>query len=64
MSQINVNPVDRGDRGSDSRDARGNDSRGALAEATRNLTWAIGAVIVIAALAIATVWVAHILHPF
>jgi hypothetical protein len=63
MSQINVNPVDRGDRGSDRRGARGSDSRGALTEASRNLTWAIGAVIVIAALAIAVVWVTHSLHP-
>jgi hypothetical protein len=58
MSQINRNPDDRGDRGD-----RGSNSRGALAEASRNLTWAIGAVIVIAALAFATVWVAHSLHP-
>ena len=63
MSQINVNPVDQGDQGSDSRGARGSDSRGALAEASRNLTWAIGAVIVIAALAFAVVWVVHNLHP-
>jgi len=56
MSQINVKPDDRGDRVSD--------GRGALTEASRNLTWAIAAVIVIAALAIATVWVAHSLHPF
>ena len=56
MSQININPDDRADRGSG--------DRGALTEATRNLTWAIAAVIVIAALAIAAVWVAHSLHPF
>ena len=56
MSQINVNPDDPRNRRSD--------GRGALTEASRNLTWAIGAVIVIAALAIATVWVAHSLHPF
>ena len=55
MSQINVNPDNQADRGSD--------DRGALTEATRNLTWAIAAVIVIAALAIAAVWVAHSLHP-
>ena len=55
MSQINVNPDDRGDRRSD--------ARGALTEASRNLTFAIAAVIVIAALAIATVWVVHSLHP-
>ena len=54
MSQINSNPDGRGNRGSD--------GRGALTEASRNLTWAIGAVIVIAALAFATVWVAHSLH--
>ena len=63
MSQINVNPAERGDRGSDSRGARGSDGRGALTEASRNLTWAIAAVVVIAALAIATVFVAHSLHP-
>jgi hypothetical protein len=56
MSQINVNPDDRAERGSSDHDA--------LTEATRNLTWAIAAVIVIAALAIATVWVMHSLHPF
>jgi len=56
MSQINVNPDGRADRGSGDRDA--------LTEATRNLTWAIAAVIVIAALAIAAVWVVHSLHPF
>jgi hypothetical protein len=56
VSQININPDDRVDRGSA--------DRGALTEATRNLTWAIAAVIVIAALAIAVVWVAHSLHPF
>ena len=56
MTQVNVDPDDRGDRASG--------SRGAATEATKNLTWAIAAVIVIAALAIATVWVAHSLHPF
>ena len=56
MSQINGSPDDRGDRRSD--------GRGALTEASRNLTWAIAAVVVIAALAIATVWVVHNLHPF
>jgi hypothetical protein len=55
MSQINVNPDDR--------DERRSDGRGALTEASRNLTFAIAAVIVIAALAIATVWVVHSLHP-
>ena len=56
MSQINVKPDDRSDRVSD--------GRGALTEASRNLTWAIAAVVVIAALAIATVWVVRSLHPF
>jgi hypothetical protein len=56
MGQINVNPDERADRASG--------DRGALTEATRNLTWAIAAVIVIAALAIATVYVVHSLHPF
>ena len=56
MSQSNVNPDDRGEQRSD--------ARGALTEASRNLTWAIAAVVVIAALAIATVWVVHSLHPF
>ena len=56
MGQINVNPDNRADRDSG--------ARGALTEATRNLTWAIAAVIVIAALAIATVYVVHSLHPF
>jgi hypothetical protein len=56
VSQININPDDQVDRGSV--------DRGALTEATRNLTWAIAAVIVIAALAIAVVWVARSLHPF
>ena len=71
MSQINVKPDDRGAQGSDSRGAQGSDSRGAqgsdsrgaITEASRNLTWAIGAVIVIAAFAIAIVWVVHSLHP-
>jgi hypothetical protein len=56
MGQINVNPDNRADRDSG--------ARGALTEATRNLTWAIAVVIVIAALAIATVYVVHSLHPF
>lgn len=59
MSQINGNPDDRG---SGDRGDRVSDGRGALTEASRNLTWAIAAVAVIAALAIATVWVAHSLH--
>jgi hypothetical protein len=60
MSQINGSPDNRG---SGSRGERVSDGRGALTAASRNLTWAIGAVIVIAALAFATVWVAHSLHP-
>ena len=56
MTQIHVDPDDRGDGGSSGRDA--------LTEATRNLTWAIAVVIVIAAVAIAIVWVAQNLHPF
>jgi hypothetical protein len=56
MSQINANSDDRGERRSD--------GRGALTEASRNLTWAIAAVVVIAALAIAVVFVVHSLHPF
>ena len=56
MSQVNVNPDDRSNRGTD--------DRGALTAASRNLSWAIAAVIVIAALAIAIVWVVHSLHPF
>ena len=58
MSQINVEPGDRGDPGS--RDSEG---RGALTAATRNLTWAVAAVIVIAAIAIAIVYLVHNLHP-
>ena len=54
MSQSNVNPDDRGEQRSD--------ARGALTEASRNLTWAIAAVVVIAALAIAIVFVVHSLH--
>jgi hypothetical protein len=56
MTQVNVDPDDRSDRAS----GRGS----AVTEATRNLTWAIAAVIVIAAIAIAIVWLAHSLHPF
>jgi hypothetical protein len=56
MSQVNVNPDDRGDRRTD--------GRSALTAATKNLTWAIAAAIVIAALAIAIVYVVHSLHPY
>ena len=55
MSQINVEPGDSGERESE--------GRGALTAATRNLTWAIAAVIVIAAIAIAIVYLVHNLHP-
>jgi hypothetical protein len=34
-----------------------------MTAATRNLTWAIAAVIVIAAIVIAIVYLAHNLHP-
>jgi len=56
MTQVNVDPDDRGDRASG--------GRGAATEATKNLTWAIAVVIVIAAIAIAIVYLAHSLHPF
>jgi len=55
MSQINVEPGGRGDRD--------NEGRGAMTAATRNLTWAIAAVIVIAAIAIALVYVGNNVHP-
>ncbi|HZS87657.1 MAG TPA: hypothetical protein VFE42_09255 [Chloroflexota bacterium] len=55
MSQINVNP-------DDTRPVRDD---GARAAATNNLTWAIAMVLVIAAIAIAVVWVAHsLVHIF
>jgi hypothetical protein len=61
MSQVNVNP-DRGDR--EIREVRDDrDGSGATTAATRNLTWAIAAVIVIAAVAIAIVYLAQNLHP-
>ena len=55
MSQVNVNQRDPDDRTTD--------SGGAGTAATRNLTWAIAAVIVIAAMAIAIVYLAQSLHP-
>ena len=55
MSQINVNP-------DDTRPVRDDGSRAA---ATNNLTWAIAMVLVIAAIAIAVVFVAHsLVHMF
>ncbi len=50
MSQINVDP----DNG-----VRRDDNAGARTAATSNLTWAIGLILVIAAIAIAVVYVAH-----
>jgi hypothetical protein len=58
MGQVNVNPDDR-----DTRVERESEGRGAMTAATRNLTWAIAAVIVIAAIAIALVYLVHNLHP-
>ena len=55
MSQINVNPDDRGERDSD--------TGGAMTAATRNLTWAIAAVIVIVAVVFAILYLANNLHP-
>ena len=53
MSQVNVNQPEQGP----SRDET------AGTAATRNLTWAIAALIVIAAMAIAIVYLVHGLHP-
>ena len=53
MGQVNVNQPE-------SRPPRGETAGTA---ATRNLTWAIAALIVIAALVIAIVYLAHSLHP-
>jgi len=61
MSQVNVNPGVSGDRYD--RGDRATDNSGAMTAATRNLTWAIAAVIVIAAIVIAIVYLAHSLHP-
>ena len=55
MGQININDDDpryRNDRGEGSRSA-----------ATNNLTWAIAMILVIAAIAIAIVYVVHNVHP-
>jgi hypothetical protein len=53
MSQVNVDQPESGPP----RD------EGAGTAATRNLTWAIAAVIVIAAIVIAIVYLVHSLHP-
>ena len=53
MSQVNVYQPEQGP----SRDET------VVTVATRNLTWAIAALIVIAALVIAIVYLAHSLHP-
>ena len=49
MNQPNVNP----------NTPAASDASGAMTAASRNLTWAIAAVLIIAALAIAIVYVAH-----
>ncbi|MDB5057652.1 MAG: hypothetical protein JWO59_1124 [Chloroflexi bacterium] len=54
MGQINVNPPVVADV---------DDSSRAGTAASNNLTWAVGAVLVIAALAIAIVYVVHNVHP-
>jgi hypothetical protein len=53
MSQINVDPNNTPPR-----------DDGARSAATNNLTWAIAMVLVIAAIAIAVVWVGHSAHLF
>jgi hypothetical protein len=53
MSQINVNP---------NTPPTYDDASGAKTAATSNLTWAIAVVLIIAALAIAIVYVAHNIH--
>jgi hypothetical protein len=55
MSQVNITPNGDEDR----------DARGARTAATNNLTWAIAMILVIAAIAIAIVFVAHsLVHLF
>ncbi len=56
MGQINIDP----DSGRTVRD----DNAGARSAASNNLTWAIGMVIIIAAIAIAVVFVGHQAHLF
>jgi hypothetical protein len=53
MSQINVNP---------STPPTYDDERGAKTAAASNLTWAIAVVLIIAAVAIAIVYVTHNVH--
>jgi hypothetical protein len=55
MSQINVNPGDRGERDSD--------SGGAMTAATKNLTWALAAFIIILAVVFAILYLVQNLHP-
>ena len=55
MSQVNVNPGDR--------DERDSDSGGAMTAATKNLTWALAAVIVIVAVVFAILYLTQTLHP-
>jgi hypothetical protein len=55
MSQINVNPGDR--------DERDSDTGGAMTAATKNLTWALAAVIVIVAVVFAILYLVQNLHP-
>jgi hypothetical protein len=54
MGQINVNPPGVPEK---------DDTQSAGRAASNNLTWAIGAVVIIAALAIAIVYVVHNVHP-
>ena len=54
MGQVNINPNEPGSVGDD----------GGRSAATNNLTWAIAMILVIAAIAIAVVYVAHNLHAF
>ena len=55
MSQVNVNPGDP--------DERDSDSGGAMSAATKNLTWALAAVIVIVAVVFAILYLVQSLHP-
>jgi low affinity Fe/Cu permease len=60
MSQINIDPNDRTERVD--RVESDSQGRGPLTVATKNLTWAIAAVIVIAAIVIAIVYLVQNLH--
>jgi hypothetical protein len=53
MSQVNVNP---------NAPVTNDDNYGARTAASNNLTWAIAVVLIIAAIAIAIVYVAHNVH--